>query len=54
MTNFATNELELLAAQVATKVLADVEPKLASLGADIVDQVVAKVEALIEAKLGSL
>jgi uncharacterized protein YktB (UPF0637 family) len=54
MTSFAVGEVEQLAAQVAAKVLAEIEPKLVDFGTKLVDEVVAKVEALIESKLGSL
>lgn len=51
MANFVQADIEALGAEVATKVLATVEPQLVALANEIATKLIAEVGALIEAKL---
>jgi hypothetical protein len=52
MTGFIEGEVEKLAEQVGQKVVADLTPAFEQLADSIANKVLAKVEALVESKLG--
>jgi hypothetical protein len=52
MPSFVEGEIEKLAEQVGQKVLADLTPALSGFADDVANKVLAKIESLVESKLG--